>query len=64
MSEPARPRESFATRLVVGVVLLVGAWLVLRLVLGMVYSIIRAALFIALFLVVAWVVLVGPPGRD
>jgi hypothetical protein len=39
------------------------AWLVVRLLLGFVYSIVRSALFIALFLVVAWIVLVGPPGR-
>jgi hypothetical protein len=48
---------------VVGLVLLVVAWLVIRALLGMVYSIIRSALFIGLFLVVAWIVLVGPPGR-
>lgn len=63
MSRPAAPRDSFATRVVVGLVLLVLAWIVLRMVLGFVYSLIRAALFIALFGVVAWVVLVGPPGR-
>jgi len=39
------------------------AWLVLRVVLGFVYSIIRSLLFVALFAVVAWIVLVGPPGR-
>ncbi len=43
--------------------LLVVAWIVIRALLGMVYSIIRAALFVGLFLVVAWIVLVGPPGR-
>ena len=63
MSRPAEPRDSLATRVVVGLVLLVLAWIVLRLVLGFVYSLIRSALFIALFAVVAWVVLVGPPGR-
>jgi hypothetical protein len=60
---PAPVRQSLTTRLLVGLVLLIVAWFVLRLVLGMVYSIIRSALFIGLFLVVAWIVLVGPPGR-
>jgi hypothetical protein len=60
---PAPTRQSLPTRLVVGLVLLVVAWLVIRALLGMVYSIIRSALFIGLFLVVAWIVLVGPPGR-
>ena len=63
MSRPAPPRDRFATRVVVGLVLLVVAWLVLRVVLGFVYSIIRSLLFVALFAVVAWIVLVGPPGR-
>lgn len=63
MSRPAPPSSSLTTRLVVGVVLLVVAWIVLRTLLGMVYSLIRAALFIGLFLLVAWIVLVGPPGR-
>lgn len=63
MSRPAAPRESFTTRLVVGIVLLIVAWIVIRALLGMVYAIIRALLFIALFAIVAWIVLVGPPGR-
>lgn len=63
MSRPAPPGESFTTRLVIGIVLLVVAWIVIRVVLGTIYSIIRALLFIALFGVVAWIVLVGPPGR-
>ncbi|HET9612052.1 MAG TPA: hypothetical protein VFP06_20725 [Acidimicrobiales bacterium] len=63
MSRPAPPGESFTTRLVIGIVLLVVAWIVIRVVLGTIYSIIRAVLFIALFAVVAWIVLVGPPGR-
>lgn len=63
MSRPAAPRESLATRVIVGLVILVVAWIVVRILLGFVYSIIRALLFIALFALVAWVVLVGPPGR-
>lgn len=60
---PAPAKQSLTTRVVVGVVLLVVAWIVIRTLLGMVYSIIRSALFIGLFLLVAWIVLVGPPGR-
>jgi hypothetical protein len=63
MSRPAAPRESLSTRLLVGIVLLLIAWIVIRFALGFVYSIIRSVLFIALFAVVAWIVLVGPPGR-
>ncbi len=61
--QPAPPRGSVSTRLLVGLVLLIIAWIVIRIALGMVYSIIRSVLFIALFAVVAWIVLVGPPGR-
>lgn len=63
MSGPAAPRESFATRVVVGLVILVIVWIVLRSLLGFVYALIRAALFVGLFVVVAWIVLVGPPSR-
>jgi hypothetical protein len=63
MSRPAAPRESVTTRVVVGIILLVAAWIVIRALLGMVYAIVRALLFIALFAIVAWIVLVGPPGR-
>ncbi|HEX6570118.1 MAG TPA: hypothetical protein VF015_13160 [Acidimicrobiales bacterium] len=63
MPPPAPPRESLTTRVLVGIVLLVVAWFVIRVMLGMVYSIVRSLLFIALFAVVAWIVLVGPPGR-
>jgi hypothetical protein len=63
MSRPEAPRESLATRVIVGVVLLVIAWIVIRMALGFVYSIVRAVAFLALFAVVAWIVLVGPPGR-
>jgi hypothetical protein len=63
MSRPAAPREGIATRVIVSLVVLVIAWIVVRILLGFVYSIVRSLLFIALFAVVAWIVLVGPPGR-
>jgi len=61
MARPAERSDGMATRAVVGVVALVIVWLVLRSVLGFVFSLIRVALFVALFAVIAWVVLVGPP---
>jgi hypothetical protein len=63
MSGPAAPPKSFATRVVVGLVILVIVWIVLGQLLGFVYALIRAALFVGLFAVVAWIVLVGPPSR-
>jgi hypothetical protein len=49
-----------------GAVLLVVlvVWLIVQLVVGFVFSLIRMALLLALFAVVAWIVLVGPPERD
>lgn len=65
MANPAPPRMSLTTRIVVGLVVLVLAWLVLRLLLGFLFTLVRALLFLVLFAIVAWVVLVGPPdGRD
>ena len=61
MSSPAPPRMSLTSRIVVGVVVLILAWVVLRLLLGFLYTVIRALLFLVLFAIVAWVVLVGPP---
>lgn len=63
MSRPASPRESLATRVIVGGILLLLAWIAIRMALGFVYSIVRALVFVALFAVVVWIVLVGPPGR-
>lgn len=47
----------------VALVVIVLAWLVVQLFLGFVFSLIRMALFLALFGVVAWFVLIGPPDR-
>ena len=52
-------------RIAFGIVVLAVVWIVLQFVLGMVFAVIRAALLVVLFGIVAWVVLVGPPGgRD
>ncbi|HEX6237337.1 MAG TPA: hypothetical protein VFZ68_09090 [Acidimicrobiales bacterium] len=63
MANPAPPRMSLTSRIVVGLVVLLLAWLVLRLLLGFLFTVVRALLFLALFAIVAWVVLVGPPDR-
>lgn len=44
-----------------GLVLL---WLVVDVLLGVVFAVVRGVLVLAIFGVVAWIVLVGPPGRD
>jgi hypothetical protein len=59
--EVERPSSGLATRVVVGAVALFVLWIVLRMLLGTVFALIRTALFVGLFAVVAWVVLVGPP---
>ena len=38
-------------------------WLLVSSVLGFVFSVIRMLLFVALFAIVAWFVLIGPPDR-
>jgi hypothetical protein len=66
MARPVEPRGGWLTsRIVLGILVLVVIWIVVQSVLGMVFAVVRGALLIALFGVVAWVVLVGPPGgRD
>lgn len=56
-----RRSSGIGTRVVVGIVALIALWLALRMVLGAVFAIIRMAVFVVLFGIVAWVVLVGPP---
>jgi hypothetical protein len=58
MAQPAPPREgSIIVRLVIGLVLLFLAWVALKIVLGVVFSLVRTFLFIGLIAIVAWVVL-------
>jgi hypothetical protein len=64
----AKPREGFSdqlvSKLVVGLVVVVIGWFVLKVVLGWIYSLVTAAVMIALLGVVLWFVLIGPPGDD
>jgi hypothetical protein len=63
MARQARPGEGLLGR--VGVVLLgvLIVWLIVSSILGFVFSVIRMLLFVALFAIVAWFVLIGPPDR-
>jgi hypothetical protein len=52
-------------RVLVVLAVVVLLWFVVNAVLGTVFAVVRGLLLLALFGVVAWVVLVGPPGgRD
>jgi hypothetical protein len=62
MARPVERSSGWTTRLLVGLVLVIVAWWVLNAVVGFVFSLIRMLLFLALFALIAWVVLVG--GRD
>jgi hypothetical protein len=63
MARQLRPGEGLLGR--VGLVLLgvLIVWLIVSSVLGFVFSLIRMLLFVALFAIVAWFVLIGPPDR-
>jgi hypothetical protein len=63
MAREARRSEGLFTR--IGFVLLgvLIVWLVVSSILGFVFSLIRMLLFLALFAIVAWFVLIGPPDR-
>jgi Ca2+/Na+ antiporter len=63
MARQAPRSDGLLTR--IGFVLLgvLIVWLVVSSILGFVFSLIRMLLFLALFAIVAWFVLVGPPDR-
>jgi hypothetical protein len=63
MARQVRSSEGWMGR--VGLVLLgvLITWFVVSSVLGFVFSLIRMLLFVALFAIVAWFVLIGPPDR-
>lgn len=63
MVRPARPSEGLLRRVGVALLVVLVLWLVLQLLVGFVFSLIRMLLFLALFAVVAWIVLIGPPDR-
>lgn len=62
MAQPVPPRPSLLWRVALVAVVLFVAWLVLQVLLGWVFAFVRTLLFVALFAVIAWVVLVGRGG--
>jgi hypothetical protein len=62
MAQPVPPRPSLLGRVAIVAVVLFVAWLVLQVLLGWVFAFVRTLLFVALFAVIAWVVLVGRGG--
>ncbi|MGH9111382.1 MAG: hypothetical protein ACRDZN_03645 [Acidimicrobiales bacterium] len=63
MVRPAERGQGFLGKIGIALLVVLVAWLAVQLFLGFVFSLIRMALFVALFAVVAWFVLVGPPDR-
>jgi hypothetical protein len=63
VARPVRRSEGWLGR--VGLVLLgvLIVWFVASSLLGFVFSLIRMLMFVALFAIVAWFVLIGPPDR-
>jgi uncharacterized membrane protein YjjB (DUF3815 family) len=58
MAQPAPPREGgIVIRLVIGLVLLFLAWVALKIVLNVVFSMVRTILFVGLIALVVWLVL-------
>lgn len=65
MAKPASGSSSqLASRLIVGVILVVVALFVLNVVLGWLYSLIRVAVIVGLLGVVLWFVFIGPSSLD
>jgi len=63
MAQPVKPSGSgIVTRLAVGVLVVVALWLLVGAVVGFVFTIVRTLLFLGLIGLVAWIVLIGPPG--
>jgi hypothetical protein len=56
--------ERLLTRILLGLVIIILAWFVLDFVLGWLFQLLRIAVLLALLGIVAWIVLVGPPGSD
>jgi len=61
---PRRANDQLILRIGVGVLAVIAAIMVLNIILGWIFSLIRVALLLALLGVVAWFVLIGPPGDD
>jgi hypothetical protein len=63
MARQVRRGEGGLGRVAVVVLAVLVVWFLVSAALGFVFSLIRTLLFIALFAIVAWFVLIGPPDR-
>ena len=63
MARQVRRSEGWMGRVALVLLAVVVVWLLVSSVLGFVFSLIRMLLFVALFAIVAWFVLIGPPDR-
>jgi hypothetical protein len=63
MARPVRRSEGLLSRGAIVLLAVLVVWFLVSAVLGFVFSLIRTLLFIALFAIVAWFVLIGPPDR-
>lgn len=63
MARPVRRSEGWLGRVGLVVLGVLIVWFVVSSLLGFVFSLIRMLMFVALFAIVAWFVLIGPPDR-
>jgi hypothetical protein len=64
MAQPRSGASELLTRVVIGIIVLAAGLIVFEFLLGWIFSLIRVALLLGLLALVAWLVLVGPPGMD
>jgi hypothetical protein len=63
MARQVRRSEGWVGRVALVLLAVLVVWFIVSALLGVVFSLIRTLLFIALFAIVAWFVLIGPPDR-
>jgi hypothetical protein len=63
MARQVRRSDGWLGRIGLVVLAVLVVWFVVSALVGVVFSLIRTLLFIALFAIVAWFVLIGPPDR-
>lgn len=65
MAKPAsRVTDQVLTRVGLAVIVLIVASIVLKMVLGWIFNLVRVAVLLALLGLAVWFVFIGPPGRD
>jgi uncharacterized membrane protein len=63
MARQVRRSDGWLGRIGLVVLAVLVVWFVVSALVGVVFSLIRTLLFIALFAIVAWFALIGPPDR-